>query len=256
VRALRPETPDWLADLVHGLLAKSPDDRPAGAATVAEALAARESIGGATTVLPAAIAPTTQRLDAVPPPVLPPTGPMEPERRGIAPLTWVLGAVAVAVIALLLWLLLKDDGQTPATTPSSTPSTSQPATSEAPPTTKAPTKTPSATPTETPTPTPTPTADPADAVATSLSAFSDEVGVLERDGVMDKDAAKTLDGRVRDVQKALRDADPEKVSEERDKLVEDYDKGVQDGSIPAEATQQLDPLLADVNDAVDAYVAG
>ena len=55
VRALRPETPDWLADLVHGLLAKSPDDRPAGAATVAAALAARESIGGAaTTVLPAA----------------------------------------------------------------------------------------------------------------------------------------------------------------------------------------------------------
>ena len=256
VRTLRPETPDWLADLVHGLLAKSPDDRPAGAATVAEALAARESIGGATTVLPAAIAPTTQRLDAVPPPVLPPTGPMEPERRGIAPLTWVLAAVAVAVIALLLWLLLKDDGQTPATTPSSTPSTSQPATSEAPPTTKAPTKTPSATPTETPTPTPTPTADPADAVATSLSAFSDEVGVLERDGVIDKDAAKTLDGRVRDVQKALRDDDPQKVSEERDKLVEDYDKGVQDGSIPAEATQQLDPLLADVNDAVDAYVAG
>ncbi len=256
VRTLRPETPDWLADLVHGLLAKSPDDRPAGAATVAEALAARESIGGATTVLPAAIAATTQRLDAVPPPVLPPTGPTEPERRGIAPLTWVLAAGAVAVIALLLWLLLKDDGQTPATTPSSTPSTSQPATSEAPPTTKAPTKTPSATPTETPTPTPTPTADPADAVATSLSAFSDEVGVLERDGVIDKDAAKTLDGRVRDVQKALRDDDPEKVSEERDKLVEDYDKGVQDGSIPAEATQQLDPLLADVNDAVDAYVAG
>ena len=80
--------------------------------------------------------------------------------------------------------------------------------------------------------------------------------MLERDGVIDKDAAKTLDGRVRDVQKALRDDDPEKVSEERDKLVEDYDKGVQDGSIPAEATQQLDPLLADVNDAVDAYVAG
>ena len=41
VRALRPDTPDWLADLVHGLLAKNPDDRPAGAAAVAAALAAR-----------------------------------------------------------------------------------------------------------------------------------------------------------------------------------------------------------------------
>ena len=61
---------------------------------------------------------------------------------------------------------------------------------------------------------------------------------------------------MRDVEKALRDDDPEKVSEERDKLVEDYDKGVQEGSIPADAAQRLDPLLADVNDAVDAYVAG
>jgi serine/threonine-protein kinase len=258
VRALRPETPDWLADLVHGLLAKSPDDRPAGAATVAEALAARESVGGATTtVLPAAVAPTTQQLDAVPPPpVLPPEGPSEPARRGVGPLGWVLGAVAVAVIALLVWLLLKDDGETPAgtpsSTPSSTPSTSQPATSEAPPTTKAPTETPSPTPTETP----SPTTDPADAVATSLSAFSDEVRTLERDGVIDKDVAKTLDDRVRDVEKALREDDPEKVSEERDMLVEDYDKGVQDGTIPAEATQRLDPLLADVNDAVDAYLEG
>ena len=41
VRDLRPDTPDWLADLVHGLLAKDPDDRPAGAAAVAAALAAQ-----------------------------------------------------------------------------------------------------------------------------------------------------------------------------------------------------------------------
>ena len=54
VRGLRPDTPDWLADLVHGLLAKNPADRPMGAATVAAALAARESTGGgATVVLPA-----------------------------------------------------------------------------------------------------------------------------------------------------------------------------------------------------------
>ena len=85
VRALRPDTPDWLADLVHGLLAKNADDRPAGAATVAAALATRESLGGAaTTVLPAAGAATTQRLDAVPPPpVVPPLPPTEPDRRGV-----------------------------------------------------------------------------------------------------------------------------------------------------------------------------
>ncbi len=67
VRDLRPDTPDWLADLVHGLLAKDPEDRPAGAASVAAALAAQEALAGAaTTVLPAAGAPTTQRLDACP----------------------------------------------------------------------------------------------------------------------------------------------------------------------------------------------
>ena len=84
VRALRPDTPAWLADLVHGLLAKDADDRPAGAATVAAALAARESLGGAvTTVLPAAAASTTQRLDAVPPPpVAPPVRAPVPARRG------------------------------------------------------------------------------------------------------------------------------------------------------------------------------
>ena len=55
VRALRPDTPDWLADLVHGLLAKDPADRPAGAASVAEALESQEALAGVTTtVLPAA----------------------------------------------------------------------------------------------------------------------------------------------------------------------------------------------------------
>ena len=90
VRALRPDTPDWLADLVHGLLAKNADDRPAGAATVAAALATRESLGGAaTTVLPAAGAATTQRLDAVPPPPVVPTiaaegaGPRRPVDPGL-----------------------------------------------------------------------------------------------------------------------------------------------------------------------------
>ena len=83
VRVLRPDTPDWLADLVHSLLAKGPDDRPAGAATVAEALAALQSIGGARRC-PRRRRPTTQRLNTASPPVLPPTGPREPE--GGAPL--------------------------------------------------------------------------------------------------------------------------------------------------------------------------
>jgi eukaryotic-like serine/threonine-protein kinase len=257
VRALRPDTPDWLADLVHGLLAKNADDRPAGAATVAAALATRESVGAAaTTVLPAAGAATAQRLDAVPPPpVVAPLPPTEPDRGGPSTLVWVLAAVAVAAIAVLLWFLLKDNGKDPVTPPASTPVSSQPApTTKAPPTTAAPTPTP--TPTPTSTPSPSPTADLAGDVESSLSAFSDEVGVLERDGVLDKNAAKTLDDGVRNIRKALRDGDPQKVSDERDKLVQDYDKGVQDGTITPEASAQLDPQLGDLNDAVEAYAAG
>jgi serine/threonine-protein kinase len=259
VRALRPDTPDWLADLVHGLLAKDADVRPAGASTVAAALAARESLGGATTtVLPAAGAGATQRLDAVPaPPVVPTLPPREPDRGGPSTLVWVLTAVAVAAVALLVWFLLKGNGETPATTPSSTPSTSQPAnTTEAPPTTQAPPTTGTPTPTDTPTPSSSPTADLAGDVESALSAFSDEIGVLTRDGTLDQKAAKTLDNRVRDIEKALREGDPQKVSDARDKLVDDYGKGVQDSTISSDAAARLDPLLADVDDSVDAYVAG
>jgi len=165
VRALRPDTPDWLADLVHGLLAKNPDDRPAGAATVAAALAARESLGGAaTTVLPVAGAAATQRLAAVTQPAGLPVAPppaREPDRRRTSPWVWVLAVVALAAIGLLLWNPLNGNntGNDPAVTPSVTPSSSQPAqTTKAPPTTAPPT--PTRTPTRTPTPTPTPTQTP------------------------------------------------------------------------------------------------
>ena len=79
-----------------------------------------------------------------------------PARRGASPLTWVLAAVAVAAVALLLWILLREDGTDPASTPTSTPETSQPAqTTEAPPTTENPTPTPTPT-TESPSPSPSP----------------------------------------------------------------------------------------------------
>ena len=257
VRDLRPDTPDWLADVVHALLAKDPEDRPAGAATVAAALSAHEALAGAaTTVLPAAGAATTQRLDAVPPPVaapppLPPASGDDDDRRGGgSALSWVLGLVAVAALALLAWNVLNGEGAQSAGTTTPTPSASTPArTSEAPPPT-------SEAPTPTPTPTteaPTPSADPADAVAASLSAFSDEVAAVERDELVDRDTGKKLDDAVRDIERALRDDDPEKVAEETDKLVEEYDKAVQEGAIPADAAARLDPLLQDVTDTVDAY---
>ena len=261
VRGLRPETPDWLADLVHGLLAKDPADRPAGAASVAEALAARESVGGmATAVLPAAgAAAATQRLDTTPAPVpVPAALPVDPdprrdEQRDRSALTWVLGLVALAALGLLAWQLFgAADDPGPTASSSATPTASTPAaeTSEPPPTTASPTPSPTPTPTTTE---PSPTANPADAVAASLSAFSDQVDALQRDGTLDNDSAKTLDDRVRDIRQALRDDEQDKVVDETAKLVEDYDKAVGEGDISADAAQQLDPLLADITDSVDAY---
>ncbi len=114
VRGLRPETPDWLADLVHGLLAKDPADRPAGAASVAEALAARESVGGdgdcsaAGGRRAAAGARRRSGWTRHPPPAPPPAAlPVDPdprdERRDRSALTWLLGLVALAALGLLAW---------------------------------------------------------------------------------------------------------------------------------------------------------
>jgi hypothetical protein len=253
VRGLRPDTPDWLADLIHGLLAKDPADRPAGAAAVAAALASRESLAGAaaTTVLPAAGAAATQRMDPVTA-TAPAAMPLDPDpredRRDRSAVTWVLALVALAALGLLAWQLFGGEDPDPVASPSASPTASSPVveTSEAPPTTV------TATPTPTPTPTPSPSPDPAEAVATSLTAFSDEVGSLQRDGVLDNDTAKMLDDRVRDIEGALRDDEPDKVADETDKLVEEYDKAVAEGDISADAASRLDPLLADVTDAVDA----
>jgi type V secretory pathway adhesin AidA len=168
--------------------------------------------------------------------------------------------VAAVALGLLLWNQFRETGTDPASTPSATPSTSQPAeTTQAPPTTpttQAPTSTPTPTPTPTATPSPSPTADPAAPVESALSAFSDEVGVQLRDGTLDQKAAKTLDDGMGKVRRALRDGDARKVSSETDKLVQDYDKGVQDGSITPDAATALDPLLADLTGAVNTYAAG
>ena len=77
----------------------------------------------------------------------------------------------------------------------------------------------------------------------------------DRDGGLDKNAAKTLDDGVRNIRRALRDGDAQKVLRRTPKLAQGYDKAVGDGSITPGSSQQLDPLLADLKDAVDSYAA-
>jgi hypothetical protein len=130
------------------------------------------------------------------------------------------------------------------TTASSEQTTTEPApTSTSPTTAQSPTTAPS----------PTPTENPTEAAAQALSAFSDEVGALERDKTLDKDAAKKLDDDARDLDKALREEDPGKVTDAMATLTDTYDSGVQDGSIPPEASTRLDSLLSSLQSAVDDY---
>ena len=263
VRDLRPDTPDWLADLVHDLLAKQPDQRPESAAAVAVALEEGESIF-ATRAMAAGDAAATQRMTPsapVPVPVpLPPSDPprdVEPERGGPGALTWVLALVAAAALGLLLWQFMRgDDSGTPTAGPSvSTPAvTTPPPSSSPPPTTEAASPTPTPTPT-TEAPTPTPEPDLGAEVTSTLSAFSDEVGSLQRGGVLDADSAEVLDDIVGDIRQGVREDDPVKTSAETDKLVEEYDKLVDSGAVTTEAALRLGPLLADVQTAVDAFAA-
>ena len=238
VRDLRPDTPDWLADLVHGLLAKDPEDRPAGAASVAAALAAQEALAGAaTTVLPGGRCRDDAAARRVPPPVPAARCPC----RCPGPTTTGAGAATPSPGCWVSWpwrpwRCSRGTSSTTARTRPATPTPTPVGLDARADQRGAARRRSRPTPTPTPTPTtesPTPSADPADAVASSLSAFSDEVAAVERDGLVDKDAAKRLDDVVRDIERALRDDDPEKVAEEADKLVEEYDKAVQEGAIPA-----------------------
>jgi serine/threonine-protein kinase len=154
-------------------------------------------------------------------------------------------------LGLLAWWLLS--GRT-----TDAPTGTSTVTTTAPPPTRPTTPTPSAPPatTASPTPTPTPTADLRQPVADALGAFSAEVQSLEQEGAIGKDVAKALDEHVRDVEKGLRQDDPQAVSDATNGLVEEYDKRVQDGSIGADASGRLDPRVKDLTGAVDSYVAG
>ena len=245
VRQARPDTPPWLAGLVASLLAKDPDARPAGAASVAAAIERHEVPGAAaatTVLLPGE--DDTRRLDSTPAPApAPPPTHRPPDRRGSSAPLWVLAAVAVLALALLGWWAWSSRSE-----PTATPTVTTTATTAAP-TTQAPA-------TSAPAPStasPTPTEDPAQAVTDALAAFSAEVAALEQDGTLDKGVAKDLDAGVRDLEKALRDGDAAAVSAAMDALTQRYDEGVQDGTVTPEAADRLDPLLADLQAAVDGY---
>ena len=214
-----------------------------------------------TTVLPASGADPTRRLATTPaPPAVPPppptvSRPMSPlpqRRSGSSVALWLLVVVALVALGLLVWKLVGEGGGSP--TPSSTPSASSGTPT---PDTTTPATTPTTTaPTPSDTPTPTPTADPGADVTAAYGALQDAVAQAQSGGQVDKKFAKTVDEQARATDKALRSGDAGAVVDAAQKLSDEYQKAVQDGTVSPDATGTLDPLVQDVVDAANAYSPG
>ncbi|MGL4175966.1 MAG: protein kinase domain-containing protein [Dermatophilaceae bacterium] len=273
--AARPDTPMWLADLVDALLAKSPLDRPPGAAAVAAALEEHRApaTGATTTLLPAAGAPSTQRMTPAPapvpagPPTLPPNADEQDRRGRSSAAMWVLALLALTAVGVFAWILLTNgqgDGAESPTATTGAPSV----TASVPEETQTPTETPEETPTPeetetaeaTPSPSPTPTPEPTPADTTAedarvaLGELSDRLGALEADGVIDGDIARQLDSQVEDIERALRRDDADRVRQRAVALREDYDQRRNDGAISDQADGELGPAIEDVERTVEAYL--
>lgn len=277
VRALRPDTPAWLAGLVSSLLAKDPADRPADAGAVLAAVDARRApAAAATTVLPAGGADRTQRLSSTPLPPPPTTGlptsglpPREPERRRGSSTPWILALLALLVVGLVGWYLVTSQDDTggadasPSASPSASPTASaeqsapeQSTPAETTPEPEPTTASPEPTPSETPSDTPTDTAPDGAPVADTYASLQDAVQQAAADGTVDAKVARDVQRHAQATERALSDADARKVSDEAQKLADEYARAVQDGSVSADATGTLDPLVQAVLDAADAYAGG
>jgi len=106
---VRPEVPRPLSDLIVRLLAKSPDERPASARAVADALRAIE--GGAPAAIGATAPPVPGTSTAMPEPKkegpIPSLVPGSPKSRWIA---GTLAAVILVIVALGSWLGFRSSG--------------------------------------------------------------------------------------------------------------------------------------------------
>lgn len=237
VRDLRPDTPPNLADIVTALLAKDPALRPQSGRELAELLRSRRAPDvtevlrpAAAAIPPTAVVPRQEQWDE--PAYVPAQEPRyEPEPRRSRAWIWLL-LLAAALAAAGIWYLQMQDDDTPdsrtdtPTTSQSSPSATRSTESSTPaPSTPLPSTTPSTpapsvtateqpTPTATPSSTSTPSTTPSDtgkAVTDATAAMSDAVRGLAADD-LDGDVAKTVQEKLRDIDKAVRAGDAEKVN--------------------------------------------
>lgn len=265
VRDLRPDTPADLATLIAGLLAKDPAHRPQSGREVAELLRSHRA-PALTEVLPAApaaVAPTTVSPRPAPPgehwgePAHETS--YEPQRRGSRAWVWLL-LLAAALAAAGIWYVLEgqnDPGG--ARTPSRTPTVAESSPTPTPSlTTRTPNPTVTVTQQTTPTPPPsvtpsTPAEDTGQAVTDATAAMGSAVRDVRQSGDLDESIAETVLGKLRDIDKAVRDENAESVRS----LVGDIEKELAQAAEQDELTEPGAATLAEplgtLRQAADAF---
>ena len=270
VRDLRPDTPADLAVLIAALLSKDPVHRPQSGREVAELLRSHRA-PALTEMIPAA--PAAMAPTAVTPRPAPPqevwSEPAydeydEPQRRGSRAWVWLL-LRAAALAAAGIWYAMqgRDDGDGGAPTPSSTPSVTQ--SSDTPSNTPEPTtETPNPTVTVTRTPTPTASPTPSQAPSTpaqdtgkpvtdAVSGFQSSLREVRQSDDIDADVAKTIEGKLRDIDKAVKDGDADAVRSLVDDIESELAQSAQDGKLTQPGAATLADPLGTLRQAAEAY---
>ncbi|MFW5469492.1 protein kinase domain-containing protein [Knoellia sp. CPCC 206435] len=270
VRDLRPDTPPDLADLVTGLLAKDPAHRPQSGREVAELLRQRRA-PELTEVLPvagAAVAPTA--VTPLPAPVRdrwdePPRAVEDRESRAWI---WVLLLLAAVLAAAAVWYALqdRDDEPTGPATQSASPSVSQ--TRESPSPSLTPVRTPppvTSTPNPTvtvtrtppaPTPTPTPSTPPPDTGGAVTDATKEMQAALRdarQDDQIDGDIAGTIQGKLQDIDGAVRSEDAAAVRSLVGDIEGELEQAAEQGELTQPGAAALAGPLDTLKQAADAF---
>ncbi|WP_353950016.1 serine/threonine-protein kinase [Knoellia sp. S7-12] len=270
VRDLRPDTPADLAAIVTSLLAKDPALRPQSGSEVAELLRSHTAPAVTEVLRPAAAAaaPTSvvPRQEEWNEPAYPepaePAWEAEPRRSR----TWIwLLLLAAALAAAGIWWVLQNQANDTTNTPTNSTPNSQttpaaPTTEPATPTPQTSTPNPTVTVTTTPTPSSTPTtpttppppAETGKAVTDATAAMGDAVGGLSADD-LDSDVAKTIQGKLRDINKAVRDEDAPAVNSLVGDIESELDQALQEDKLSGTGAAALEGPLGDLGEAADTF---
>ncbi|KGN32627.1 protein kinase [Knoellia sinensis KCTC 19936] len=270
VRELRPDTPQDLADLIAGLLAKDPAHRPQTGRDVAEMLRSRWAPAPTEVLAPAVPAAATTQFPATGP-VPSGSGPVDepyyeedyyPQRQSRGWM-WLFVFLAAAIAAVGLYLLLGNgsddptDSPTGSTTPTTTPTqTTEPSTPTPTPSETTSTPAPIVTITETPprseTPTPSETVDTGQAVTDASAAMGDAVRRAQGQA-LDPEVAETVLGWLEDVDQAVQDGDGPAARSKVDDIQNELAQALEDGKLTPEGQATLDGPLANLQSAAEAF---